>query len=323
MNLPMPTTHPPPDMNATDPDAWNPWFDGQLWAKPSATHLRQLMRQVITHPDEAAARGRAARQHLLNKFTPEVLARRVRDEVLRVQAKLLAGGTPTARRPRSDSALHIAPGDGDRGGQDDGAALSRTLWLVPGAIPTASGRGQPSEGTYCHRHPDLCERAAAAAAAAAATAAPTPMLGFEQQQPKATDLMAQAQAAGFSRIGAGGTAAGLDPVRTTLAEMLERLEAPRPIRTYARQQPPQAAINGHLSSVVSGAAAGVGEQGPPPAVLEEGSSLVPGRHPDGQEPQKQMAVGARWHRDQGAVQDQVEDVDGDEEDDGAIVLHTW
>ncbi len=38
-----------------------PHFRGHRWAKPSVEHLRKLLRQVLEHPDEAAARGGKAR----------------------------------------------------------------------------------------------------------------------------------------------------------------------------------------------------------------------------------------------------------------------
>lgn len=44
--------------------------------------------QVVTHPAEAAAKGRAARAHVLANFTPDVLARVIMREVMRIQEKL-------------------------------------------------------------------------------------------------------------------------------------------------------------------------------------------------------------------------------------------
>ncbi len=46
------------------------------------------MSQVFTHPAEAAAKGAAAHQHVLANFTPDVLARVIMGEILRIQAKL-------------------------------------------------------------------------------------------------------------------------------------------------------------------------------------------------------------------------------------------
>jgi hypothetical protein len=33
-------------------------FAGHQWAAPSVTHLKQLMRRVVEHPQEARAKGR-------------------------------------------------------------------------------------------------------------------------------------------------------------------------------------------------------------------------------------------------------------------------
>ena len=63
-------------------------LQGHNWAEPSVTHLRALMRHVVTNPDEARARGRAARERMLTRFSPDALA----EDVLR------AIGTSTARR---------------------------------------------------------------------------------------------------------------------------------------------------------------------------------------------------------------------------------
>ncbi|KAF8056240.1 hypothetical protein HT031_006428 [Scenedesmus sp. PABB004] len=66
----------------------NPYFTGQRWAEPSQAHLRELMRRVVARPGEAAARGAAARRHVLRHFTPEVLARAVLAQLARIDAKL-------------------------------------------------------------------------------------------------------------------------------------------------------------------------------------------------------------------------------------------
>lgn len=78
------------DMESTNLDASgvNEYFSGQQWAQPSVTHLRELMRRVYTHPAEAAAKGRAARQHILDHFTPDILAGIVMREILRIQQQL-------------------------------------------------------------------------------------------------------------------------------------------------------------------------------------------------------------------------------------------
>lgn len=44
--------------------------------------------QVFGNPQEAAAKGRQARAHILRNFTPDVLADVVMSEILRIQDKL-------------------------------------------------------------------------------------------------------------------------------------------------------------------------------------------------------------------------------------------
>jgi hypothetical protein len=60
-------------------------FVGQAWATPSIPHLVQLLQRVYRHPAEAAAKGRAAREHIQRHFTPAVVARAVALEVQRLQ----------------------------------------------------------------------------------------------------------------------------------------------------------------------------------------------------------------------------------------------
>ncbi|KAF6262613.1 hypothetical protein COO60DRAFT_599783 [Scenedesmus sp. NREL 46B-D3] len=78
------------DMNLTVTDAReiNTYFKGQFWAQPNVAHLRQLMRQVFTNPQQAAAKGQAAREHILRHFTPDGLAIKVMEEIMRIQDKL-------------------------------------------------------------------------------------------------------------------------------------------------------------------------------------------------------------------------------------------
>ena len=47
---------------------------GHNWAEPDVAHLRMLMRQVLSRPDKARARGAAARERMLKRFSPAVLA---------------------------------------------------------------------------------------------------------------------------------------------------------------------------------------------------------------------------------------------------------
>jgi hypothetical protein len=62
---------------------------------------------VYAHPAEAAAKGRAARQHILEHFNPDVLAATVMQEVLRIQEKLGPDRrVPTAEERSARQQLH-------------------------------------------------------------------------------------------------------------------------------------------------------------------------------------------------------------------------
>uniref|UniRef100_A0A5B7C2R1 Uncharacterized protein n=1 Tax=Davidia involucrata TaxID=16924 RepID=A0A5B7C2R1_DAVIN len=49
-------------------------FIGHLWAEPSLDELRSLMRHVMSNPEEAKAKGRQARENMINRFSPEIVS---------------------------------------------------------------------------------------------------------------------------------------------------------------------------------------------------------------------------------------------------------
>ena len=70
---------------------------GHNWAEPSVPHLRALMRRVVSHPEEARARGAAARARMLERFSPEALA----DDVVRA-LEALPPKKPRKRKASKD-----------------------------------------------------------------------------------------------------------------------------------------------------------------------------------------------------------------------------
>jgi len=66
------------------------WPVGLRWAQPSVPHLKQLMRHVVTHPQEAAAKGAAARRRMVERYSPDVIARLLLRELRRIEAALAA-----------------------------------------------------------------------------------------------------------------------------------------------------------------------------------------------------------------------------------------
>jgi glycosyltransferase involved in cell wall biosynthesis len=70
-------------VDVEDQAVW--WFKGLKWAQPSVAHLRLLMRRVVENRGEAAAKGRAARQRMVDQFSPEVLARQLHKEFRRIE----------------------------------------------------------------------------------------------------------------------------------------------------------------------------------------------------------------------------------------------
>lgn len=63
-----------------------PYYTGFDWADPDFDHLRSLMRHVYEHPEEAAAKGRAAAEAVVNGYTLEHAAERVKARLLELGA---------------------------------------------------------------------------------------------------------------------------------------------------------------------------------------------------------------------------------------------
>lgn len=65
-------------------------FKGHLWAEPSISHLMELMQHVVVHRKEAKVKGERARVDMVRKYSQEVVARVVGEELVRIQGKLEA-----------------------------------------------------------------------------------------------------------------------------------------------------------------------------------------------------------------------------------------
>ena len=63
---------------------------GHRWAEPDVGALRRAMRRLLDHPDEAKARGAAARERMAARFSNERLAEEAERELARAAA-VLAG----------------------------------------------------------------------------------------------------------------------------------------------------------------------------------------------------------------------------------------
>jgi glycosyltransferase involved in cell wall biosynthesis len=52
-------------------------FEGHRWAQPSVAHLRHLMRYLYTHPDEGIAKGKRAREDMINLYSEGAMGEKV------------------------------------------------------------------------------------------------------------------------------------------------------------------------------------------------------------------------------------------------------
>ncbi len=64
-------------------------WSGHKWAQPSEAHLRVLLRHVLTHPEEAAAKGVVARADMVSKYSLSRMGAEIRGHFERI-AKIVA-----------------------------------------------------------------------------------------------------------------------------------------------------------------------------------------------------------------------------------------
>ncbi|KAJ6817346.1 uncharacterized protein M6B38_412380 [Iris pallida] len=62
-------------------------FEGHRWAEPSSNELRVLMRHVASNREEGRKKGRRAREDMIERFSPEVVARLLADEIMKIWKK--------------------------------------------------------------------------------------------------------------------------------------------------------------------------------------------------------------------------------------------
>ncbi|XP_043690621.1 uncharacterized protein LOC122641450 [Telopea speciosissima] len=62
-------------------------FKGHLWAEPSVDKLRILMRHVMSNPEEGREKGEKAREDMMRRFSPEVVAGIVVDKIEKILAR--------------------------------------------------------------------------------------------------------------------------------------------------------------------------------------------------------------------------------------------
>lgn len=62
---------------------------GHLWAEPSVNKLQVLMRHVMSNVDEAKAKGRRAREDMITRFSPEIVAGIVTHHIQNILNKVI------------------------------------------------------------------------------------------------------------------------------------------------------------------------------------------------------------------------------------------
>lgn len=74
----------------TVPDkfGWSTYFNDQSWAQPDVTNLKYLMLHVFSNPQEARHKGAAARRHIVQHYSSEVVATKIAAEIERIESIL-------------------------------------------------------------------------------------------------------------------------------------------------------------------------------------------------------------------------------------------
>lgn len=103
------------------------WFQGQRWARPSEEHLRQLMRHVYAHQEDAAAVGRAARERVVQRFSQHAVAKQLLAQLLRLQDEV----DDMLSAPLSEGAGVVGGGRGQ--GRAASTGLSRRMSAISGS----------------------------------------------------------------------------------------------------------------------------------------------------------------------------------------------
>eukprot|EP00798_Chlamydomonas_sp_ICE-L_P022388 gene22388-29495_t len=62
------------------------WFRGQVWSQPCVAHMKELMRHVVENPDKARMKGEKARERMIERYSPDVIARTLVKEIHRIDA---------------------------------------------------------------------------------------------------------------------------------------------------------------------------------------------------------------------------------------------
>ncbi|GAV64090.1 Glycos_transf_1 domain-containing protein [Cephalotus follicularis] len=64
-------------------------FRGHFWAEPSVNELRLLMRRVMCNVEEAKSKGRKAREDMIRRFSPEIVANIVTNNLHHILDKIV------------------------------------------------------------------------------------------------------------------------------------------------------------------------------------------------------------------------------------------
>eukprot|EP01046_Picozoa_sp_COSAG06_P014809 COSAG06_NODE_929_length_11465_cov_4.106722_4_plen_322_part_00 len=103
-------------------------------ATPDTAHLRQLMRRVTTHREEAVGRGRVARRDMVASYSPAVVLRAIEDRLRNIalgKPKIVPASDWNSGVRRKPSAV-TAVGAGAGGGKTVGSSGAKTAEISGG-----------------------------------------------------------------------------------------------------------------------------------------------------------------------------------------------
>ncbi|MBC8462006.1 MAG: glycosyltransferase family 4 protein, partial [Deltaproteobacteria bacterium] len=83
-----------------------PFYFGHKWAQPSVEHLKKLMRYVYENRDEAKAKGKRARQDIIENYTWEKVS-----EIIIQRLKLQKAGKPESQKASKNKTMNYRSAD--------------------------------------------------------------------------------------------------------------------------------------------------------------------------------------------------------------------
>jgi len=130
-------------------------FRDHLWADPDPAHLAELLRRARDFPDERRAKGKRARDDVVARFSPSILAAQVRDRLAFLTHNLTtthSSSSPPRRRDRRSSSSSDSDDEED---DDDGGFSFASAYHDDDEDPGGVSQQDADAALFIDDHDDL------------------------------------------------------------------------------------------------------------------------------------------------------------------------